>query len=311
MPATQSPSRSSPIAESIRSVFVMYGSVRSTPLARRVQRSLLDLPLGSGLTILTHHLAQARACARRLRIENFEMRVLVDTDSPAPAPPETAGGEIRCVVQQDASPIRGVAGVLSDATRDMHDDEYIIVTSGAQVYLEPLEDLVHAMSRKEADVTLVSSRDGSPVGVWLIRVGVLRSIKPIGYVDLKEQALESWKMDHRVCVVERPRAYVQPARSLTEYLEAVHAVSVGFSGGSTIDEDPYREEWESTFSVVEPGAKVGPDAILHDSIALSGSSVGKGAVVVRCVLCPGSVVGPGARVNDRVLTGVVKKGHTR
>lgn len=290
-------------------MIVLYGSVRSTPLARRIDRSLLDLPLESG-TILSHQLANARACARRFDLKDFELRVLVDTESRSPIEyPESEG--VRCVIQQDASPIRGVAGVLSDATKDMGDDEYIIVTSGAQIYLEPLEDLVHAMAKKESDVAFVSSREGAPVGVWLIRCGVLKSVNPVGYIDLKEQSLDTWKLTHKVTVVERMRAYSHPARSLPEYLSAVRAVSAGFGSGSTIDEDPFREDWESTFSIVEQGAQVNDDAILHDSTALKGSTVGKGAVVVRSVLCPGSVVAAGARVTDQVLTGVAKRERGR
>jgi hypothetical protein len=297
------------ITQSIRSMFVLYGSVRSTPLARRVDRCLLDLPLVNG-TVSTHHLKNAQACANRFGLDQFEMRVLVDTDSRRPEDQGEYEG-VRCVIQQDASPIRGVAGVLSDATREMDDDDYIIVSSGAQVYLESLDDLVHAMAKKEADVSFVSSKDGAPVGVWLIRCGVLKSVKSIGYVDLKEQSLEAWKVDHKVCVVERNRPYTHPARSLTEYLSAIRAVAAGFGSGTTIDEDPYREDWESTFSIIEADATVAEDVIMHDSVALGGSTVGKGAVVVRSVLCPGSIVAPGARVTDRVLTGVAKKERGR
>lgn len=290
-------------------MIVLYGSVRSTPLARRIDRSLLDLPLVKG-TIVTHHLSNASACARRFNLKDFEMRVLVDTDSRPPVDYPDVDG-VRCVIQKDASPIRGVAGVLLDATTEMAEDDYIIVTSGAQIYLEPLDDLVHAMAKKDADVTFVSSKDGAPVGVWLIRCGVLRSVNPIGYVDLKEQSLDSWKLDHKVCTVERPRAYVHPARSLIEYLNAIRANVAGFGSGATIDEDPFREDWESTFSIVESDAVVGEGVVLHDSIALDGSTVGKGAVVVRSVICPGAVVAPGARVTDKVLTGVAKKERRR
>jgi len=246
----------------------------------------------------------------RLGLKGLEMRILVDTESAAPADILERDG-VRCVVRQDASPIRGVAGVLSDATAEMNEDEFVIVTSGAQVYLEPLDELVSAMAKTQPDVALVSSSDGSPVGVWLIRVGVLRSIKPAGYVDLKEQALNQWKQDHRVRVVERPRAYVQPARSLTEYLDAVRAIHLGHGMSRTIDEDPYREDWESSFSVTEDGADVDDQAILHDSIALRGSRVGRGAVVVRSVLCSGCVVAPGARVTDKVFTGTARKERRR
>lgn len=286
-------------------MIILYGSVRTTPLSRRIDRSLLDLPLNTG-TVLSHHLSNAQACVRRFELKDFELRVLVDTESQPPVDPGKSDG-VKYVIQQDASPIRGVAGVLADATRDMDDDEYIIVSSGAQVYLEPLDDLVHAMVKKNADVTFVSSVDGSPVGVWLIRCGVLKSVKSIGYVDLKEQSLDAWKSEHKVCVVERPRPYAHSMRSLMEYLGAIRAAAAGFGAGVTIDEDPYREDWESTFTVVEPGATVASDAVLHDSIVLNGATVGKGAIVVRSVICPGAVVSAGARVTDQVLTGVAKK----
>ncbi len=286
-------------------MIVLYGSVRSGSLARDVGRNLLDLPLVSG-TIAGHHLASAHSCVRRFDLDDFEMRVLLDTES---MPPQENGEDqgVRYTVEQDVSPIRGVAGVLSDATQSMGDDEYIIVTSGAQVYLEPLSDLVHAMAKKEADVALVSSSDGAPVGVWLIRCGVLKSVKRIGYVDLKEQALDAWKLDHKVCVVERPRAYAHSIRSRLEYINAIRAEALGFGSGSTIDEDPYREDWESAFSIIEPSAKVGEGVILHDSVALDGATIGKGAVIVRSVISSQGVVAPGARVIDQVLTGVAKK----
>ncbi len=286
-------------------MIVLYGAVRSGSLARGVERNLLDLPLVSG-TIAAHHLANANACARRFGLDDFEMRILLDTESvPPKANPEAE--DVRYVIEQDASPIRGVAGVLSDATKEMGDDDYIIVTSGAQVYLESLSDLVHAMAKKEADVALVSSSDGAPVGVWLIRCGVLKSVKSIGYVDLKEQALDAWKFDHKVCVVERSRAYVLSIRSRMEYINAIRAETLGFGSGSTIDEDPYREDWESAFSIIEPGAKVGEGVILHDSVVLEGATIGKGAVIVRSVISSRGVVAPGARVIDQVLTGVAKK----
>lgn len=309
MSLTKSQPTQQQILQSIRSMLVLHGSVRSTPLARKIGRSLLDLPLAHG-TILTHHHENARYCAQRFGLGSLCMRVILDADSDMPTRlPDLDEDSVACTLEQDASPIRGVAGVLRDATRGMDPDDYVIVTSGAQAYLERLDDLVHAMSRQRADVTLVSSRDASTVGVWLIRVGVLRSVKDIGYVDLKEQALDSWKLDHSVRVVERPRAYVQPARSIHEYLDALRATAAGYGAGSTIDEDPFREDWESTFRVAEPGAVVGDDAILHDSVALEGSEVGRGSVVVRSVLCPGARVLPGARVTDQVVTGVVKKGR--
>lgn len=306
MPA---PTSSSQIAESIRSMIVLHGSVRGPELARKLDRSMLDLPLVSG-TILTHQLTSARACAAKLGVKSFGIRVLLDDASTLPESHSKIEG-VECSIERDAGPIRGVAGVLSDATKDYGDDEYIIVSSGAQVFIEPLGDLVRAMMKKGADVAFVSSVDGSPVGLWLIRCGVLRSVKPVGYIDLKEQALANWKSEHKVCVVERQRPYAHSVRSLTEYLGAIRAAQSRVGSGSTVDEDPYREEWESMFSVVEPGALVDDGAILHDTVVLSGATVSKGAVVVRSVLCSGARVEAGARVTDLVVDGVVKKGRSR
>ncbi len=309
MATLETPNQSTEILGSIRSMIVLYGSVRATPLSSRVGRCLLDLPLVSG-AITEHHLRNAQACASRFGLEDFEVRVLVDPDTETPKSYAGQAG-VRCVIQQDESPIRGVAGVLSDATRSMDENDYIIVSSGAQVFIEPLDDLVHAMAKKKADIAFVSSSEGAPVGVWLIRCGVLKSINPIGYVDLKEQALDQWKSEYTVSVVERRRAYAQPARSLHEYLNAVRVQASGSGSGSTIDEDPYREDWESTFSIIEPGAQVGEQVVLHDSVALAGSIIGKGAILVRSVICDGAVVEPGARVTDKVLNRVVKKGRRR
>ncbi len=290
-------------------MIVLYGSVRGNDLARKLDRSMLDLPLVSG-SVLSHQLLGARSCAARLGIDEFDVRVLIDEASDLPSS-QNLVEDFKCSVEHDAGPIRGVAGVLCDATSGYDEDEYILVSSGAQVFIEPLGDLVTAMMKKNADVCFVSSTDGSPVGLWLIRCGVLRSVSSVGYIDLKEQALSSWKTAHKVCVVERQRPYAHSARSLSEYIGAIRAAHAGLGSGSTIDEDPYREEWESSFSIIEPGAQVDSGVILHDSVVLAGAKVGKGAVVVRSVICAGGRVDSGARVTDRVVNDVVKKGARR
>jgi mannose-1-phosphate guanylyltransferase len=52
---------------------------------------------------------------------------------------------------------------------------------------------------------------------------------------------------------------------------------------------------------IGPGARVGPDAQLDDTVALAGSSVGPAARVLRSILGPGAQVGAGATVVDCVL----------
>lgn len=290
------------IARSVTSVVVLCGAVRQTPLARSIGRSLVDLPLADGSTLADRHVQGAAAFATRRGLDSLTVRFLVDADSEPPREHD-ACGPVRCRVERDASPIRGVAGVLADATRACDPDEYLVVVNGAQLFRQPLDELIDAMIRKESDVAMVASQEGTPVGLWLLRAAVLRSIRPVGYVDLKEQALPEWLGRWKVSVVETQRAYAVRARSITEYLSAVRLDSRGVLAGASIDEDPYREEWERSFTVVEAGAEVGEGAVVHDSVVLAGAVVGRGATVVRSVVCPGASVGAGQRCVGRVYTG--------
>ena len=288
------------IARSVRSFVVLCGAVRRTPLARSIGRSLVDLPLADGSTLADRHIEGACSFADRLGLRDLSVRFLVDSDSESPREHE-AKGVVRCTVERDASPIRGVAGILADATRDRDPDEYVVVVNGAQLFFRPLDELVEMMIRKEADVSMVASADGLPVGLWLIRCAVLRTVREVGYVDLKEQALPDWLGRWKVSVVEVQRAYAARARNLTEYLGVVRTQNRGERIGSSVDEDPYREEWERSFSVVEPGAEVSEGATVHDSVVLSGATVGRGAVIVRSVVCPGASVPANTRCVGRVF----------
>lgn len=288
-------------ARSVGSVIVLCGAVRRTPLARSIRRSLVDLPLADGTTLADRHIAAAVDFARAHGLGELHVRLLVDAGS---EPPRTHVGDgvVRCTVETDASPIRGVAGILADATRDTDPDSFVAVVNGAQLFREPLNELIGAMAGTRSDVSMVASADGTPVGLWLIRCAVLRSVRDVGYVDLKEQALPDWSGRWKVRVVERQRPYAVRTRTVGEYLKAVRMDSSGRGAGSSVDEDPYREEWERSFGIVESAARVGEGAIVHDSVILDGARVERGGVVVRSVVCPGATVAPETRVVGQVFT---------
>lgn len=285
---------------SVRSCIVLCGAVRRTPLARSIGRSIVDLPLSAGSTLMSRHLESLQNFAKGWRLDDLRVRLLVDSDSAPPRQPEIYEG-LTCVVERDASPIRGVAGVLADATRDCDPDSFVVVINGAQVFRQPLDELIGAMLRKECDVSMVGSSDGTPVGLWLVRCGVLKTVRPVGYVDLKEQALPEWLERWGVSVVEHRRAYALRTRNITEYLGAVRLHATRSLELASVDEDPYREEWERSFALIEPGADVAASATIHDSVVLAGATVGKDAVVVRSVVCPGAVVGAGTRCVGQVV----------
>lgn len=280
-------------------MIVLCGAVRRTPLARSIGRSILDLPLSDGTTLAERHVAGAARYAAGHGQGSLFVRLLVDTESEPPRVLGQASGATSAV-ERDASPIRGVAGVLSDATREYDDDDLVVVVNGSQLFLDPVEDLIEAMVGEGSDVAMVASADGTPVGIWLIRCAVLRGVRRVGYVDLKEQALPEWLGRWKVRVVERQRAYAVRTRTVGEYLVAVR-LDAGGGGGSSVDEDPYREEWERSFGIVEEGATVGAGVTVHDSVVLRGGVVGRGALVVRSVVCPGAVVRAGARVVGQVF----------
>lgn len=287
-------------ARSVRSCIVLCGAVRRTPLARSIGRSIVDLPLSDGSSLMSRHLDGLEKFARRWQLDDLRVRLLVDSESAQPRVPDPREG-LTCTVERDASPIRGVAGVLADATRDCDPQSFVVVVNGAQVFRQPLNELIDAMLRKESDVSMVGSLDGTPVGLWLVRCDVLKTVRPVGYVDLKEQALPEWLARWGVSVVEYRRAYALRTRNITEYLGAVRLHATRGLEISSVDEDPYREEWERSFSVIEPGADVSASATIHDSVVLAGATVGKDAVVVRSVVCPGAVVGVGMRCVGQVV----------
>ena len=127
-------------------------------------------------------------------------------------------------------------------------------------------------------------------------------VRPVGYVDLKEQALPEWLARWGVSVVEHRRAYAVRTRNITEYLGAVRLHATRGLDSASVDEDPYREEWERSFAVIEPGADVASSATIHDSVVLAGATVGRNAVVVRSVVCPGGTVRDGTTVADLIVS---------
>src|SRR5205085_399511 len=145
------------------------------------------------------------------KIGHLSLMVMLDATSKAPAIKESrstidgsarAGNEPRVSVKvmRDPFEYRGTGGVLHDVARELEDDDYLVVATGAQLLLEPLKELVAGLTRRGGDVGILAHRDGMPSGLMLVRCGVLRQISDLGFVDLKEQALPAIAKKHRVTV---------------------------------------------------------------------------------------------------------------
>lgn len=271
--------------------------VRPGRLGMAVGQSVLDLPITEQHSLLDLWHEQAVALARDLDCSEVTVRVAVDAKSPSPRMP-TRHSYVQMTIEQDDIGFRGTGGILRDLTSGYQDDDHILVASAAQVLRQPLFEVLATLSSVKADVAIISHTHGLPIGLMLIRCGVLREIKPIGFVDLKEQFLPSLAASHSVQVIERQHSPVLPTRTFRDYINAIRST---VCDDVNLD-DPFAERWQPAFRIVEDGAEVHHSAVLHDSVVLKGAKIDRNSTVVRSVICPGAVVRRNEVVVDRLVS---------
>jgi hypothetical protein len=279
-------------------VILLGGSLRATPFSRGIGRSVLDLPIDGARTILAQWRDEAAGLGRAPGEPALRLRVAIDQAGYAPAIPQ---GESSAVVkiERDGSVYRGTGGVLRDMTEPLRDDETVLVATGAGVLLAPLARVVERMLEAGGDVTLAAGPDGSPGGIMLASRRALASIRGVGFVDLKEQALPAMRESFDVRVARLEVHATATVRSLEQYVEALRALS---RAGPDEGAGPFAEDWRPAFSIVEPGARVDPTSRVHDAVVLGGGVVEARAVVARSVVCPGGVVRAGRRETGALVT---------
>jgi hypothetical protein len=297
---SQRPYPHASIASGLRAVILMAGSVRESTFSRAIGRSLLDLPLRQGWSVLDEWAAQGATLAAGAPVTPLPLRVLINRDSRTPKTlPEQAGTTLS--VEFDRQEFRGTGGLLRDLVADYRPDDLILVANANQVLHRPLPDLVSMLMAAMGDVALLAGADGTPFGLSLIRCSALASIKSKGFVDLKEQALPAIAAAFDVRVATHPGTAVTAVRTLETYLGALRRLhSLGRAPDAP--EDPFGEDWFRTFGIVEDGAVVHESARVHDSVVLRHAHVGAGAVLVRSLVCESARVGPGQVVLDDVVT---------
>jgi hypothetical protein len=289
LPASGSAASHARSLHRLRAMVLLGGSVRPTPLAASIGRSVLDLPVDDTGSIFNHWLTHAHELARHAGLEQLPVRVMVNQTSPLPtsAAPRYEG---TFRVERDLSEYRGTGGVLRDLAADYADDDLILVANAAQILMDPLAAIATALDRKAGDFSLVSHNDGTPSGVMLVSCKTLRLIPTTGYVDMKEQALPAIAARYEVSVMHcRRRPTGMAVRSLADYVSALRHYHRRRQGKPALS-DPLAEDWLPAFALVEEGAVVDPRAHVHDSVVLKGGVVEGGAVVVRSIICPGGVV---------------------
>ncbi len=296
---SERPDDAAPLAR-LRAMVLLGGSVRANALSAATGRSVLDLPLDEGGSILNFWLAQAAEVACAANLDHLPVRVMVDQQS---LEPRSADARYNRVfrVERDLSQYRGTGGVLHDISDSYQDDDLILVVNAAQVLLDPLPLVLTTLQRKRGDVSIISHDDGTPSGIMLVRCKTLRLLPAQGFVDMKEQGLPLIAGKYDVRVVKRRRPTGLPIRSLEGYIQGLHYYHRRLSGKAATS-DPLEEDWTSVFSVIEPGATVESPVSIHDSVVLAGGTVEPGAVLVRSVVCPGAIVRRDRVVVDQIIT---------
>jgi exopolysaccharide biosynthesis WecB/TagA/CpsF family protein len=276
----------------LRGVMLLGGSVMPTPLTSAIGRSILDLPMYDGRSLLTHWHRQVRDLRRAVDIDQLPLMVLLDQNSTIPMPPPRRT-HVPIRIQRDRMAYRGTGGVLHDLAADFADEDYLLVASAAQSLIRPLPDLADLLAGKQADISFIAPTDGTPSGMMLMKCAALRRIAAAGYVDFKEQALPILARHFDVVPVVQSLATALPVRTLSEYLAAVQYQHLTTTAGD--------DDRSSSFSVTEKGAVVHPSARLHDAVVLRNARVDADAVVVRSIVCPGGVILRNATALDEVV----------
>ena len=298
-----SPSLSSPpgALASLRAVVLLAGTVGENRLHRATGRNLVDLPVTQSDTLLDLWRRELLDLANRHTLSALPVRVMLGRQ----ASPVTLKGSPEPLImrmEQDPFDYRGTGGLLSDLAREYEDDQFILVANAAQVLLHSVADMAQALAKRNVDIALLADPAGVPGGLMLIRCGCLRGIQPVGYVDLKEQALPTIAKSFDVRVVRLDQPMGMPIRTQRHYLDALrtyYRLASGQVGAVALWQE---EDWQASFGLVESGAQVAQSATIHDSVVLRGAVVEPDAVVVRSIVCESAVVARGVSAMDCFVT---------
>jgi hypothetical protein len=285
-------------AHKLRSTIILAGAVRKQDISLALDGTLLDLPILPAGTLYLQWRDHVSGVAQAIGTTPLTLRVRLSQGTRTPAqPPDTPSARI--IVEHDTAEFRGTGGLLRDIAKECPPDEMLLVCNANQVLLRPLAKIVDELASCDAEAVIHSEPDGRPNGIYLLRAGLFADVRPVGFLDFKEQVLPELAKNHDVRVVRAAHPSTSSVRSLDQYIRTLQSLAI--PGGLTREADPFHEEWTKHFSLVAEGAHVESNALVHDSVVMPGARVGGGAVLVRSLVCPGAVVPAGAVVFDQVF----------
>ncbi len=299
----------------VREMILLGGSTMQSRMAMTLGRPTLELPLrrrgddephaGKMERLLDAWIRWGQGVADMAGLDYLPIRLVVNDKQSTPelvAPegvvPRPPGS---FEIDEDLSEYRGTGGLLHDLTKDHDERDLVLVCTARQIMLDPLPVVVRTLAgrfARGADASLFSHHDGTPVGVMLLRCGLLHNVKANGFVDMKQQVLPGAinKFDVRVVPSRRPTN--MPVFGVASYIAALTQYHATRRRGLTSPalEIPGAEDFSCHFALAEDGATVADSAYLHDAVVLDGATVEAGAAVIGSVIGPGVTVRKGQQV---------------
>ena len=284
-------------------VIMLAGALQPCPLQQQLPIPLLCLPIGRRGSLLDAWLATIGRSGKCRRVE-----IVVSTEDDVRAlRGMAAANRVRygshpptITVTVERASWRGSAGLLRDVAGSIGDNEIVVAVEAHCLPPPSLEPLLHALNG-EVKAVVGAGADDEPAGVYAFRHAALNSVRPIGYVDLKEQLLPALYSQGTPVRLVRIAEHVIRLRDQIGYLDAVSASLNGMGQATMVS----RRSSEAMIarsarivsgSIVERGAVIEDQAIIHGSIVLNGAVVESGAIVSRSIVGPRAVVPARARL---------------
>lgn len=283
-----------------RSCIMLAGGLEPSPLVQASGRSVLDLFLTPDQTVLDVWMESVNGGVTDDRL--IEMRVVSNAFIPSVWP--RSSSHVR--FEEDPLPYRGPAGILLDMCAGYSPDDHVMVVEAGRVCPESLTRFTAAHFASEADITIARNPDESPAGVYMVRCRALKSIAPVGYVDLKEQWLaRSCAAGSVIRVVDFAWPGALPLRTRTDFLHAARCLSrraPSIEPSTVIPSQGSEASRDGSLRIIGRGATVASDADVYDAVVMPGATVGAAAYIEQSIICPGAVIEPRARIIEAIVS---------
>jgi len=284
--------------EKLRAVILLGGTVRNSGFGAAIKRSLLDLPIGRGITLLEHWGREIAGLCQFLSLSKLPVRLVIGRTCFWPNSWIESPG-VHLSIERDPMEFRGTGGVLRDLALEYEPDDLILVATATLLSADSLSHQVERLISGSGDVRLLAGPNQVPAGLILLRCGCLSDIPANGYVDLKEQALGAIANKHSVRVVQDEKSSGHSIRCWNDYLNALRLRHLP---PDAAQHSAYQENWQPLFRIVEDAAVIAPSANIHDSVVLAGGRVEAKATVVRSLVGTDGVVLRGQTIFGEMIT---------